>query len=43
MDYPEYRAKRRTITTPHGEFAYVDVGEVCRRSSSTAPEPEKQR
>jgi pimeloyl-ACP methyl ester carboxylesterase len=27
MDYQEYRAETRAITTPHGEFAYVDVGE----------------
>jgi pimeloyl-ACP methyl ester carboxylesterase len=27
MDYAEYQAARRTITTPHGDFAYVDVGE----------------
>jgi pimeloyl-ACP methyl ester carboxylesterase len=27
MDYREYQAEKRTITTPHGQFAYVDVGE----------------
>jgi pimeloyl-ACP methyl ester carboxylesterase len=27
MDYGEYRAATKRIRTPHGEFAYVDVGE----------------
>jgi pimeloyl-ACP methyl ester carboxylesterase len=27
MDYGEYQAERKTISTPHGEFAYVDVGD----------------
>jgi pimeloyl-ACP methyl ester carboxylesterase len=27
MNYPEYKAERKTVTTPHGEFAYVDVGD----------------
>jgi pimeloyl-ACP methyl ester carboxylesterase len=27
MDYHEYKAEKKAITTPHGEFAYVDVGE----------------
>ena len=27
MDYAEYQAEKQTVSTPHGEFAYVDVGE----------------
>jgi pimeloyl-ACP methyl ester carboxylesterase len=27
MDYREYKAELQKITTPHGEFSYVDVGE----------------
>jgi pimeloyl-ACP methyl ester carboxylesterase len=27
MTYEEYRSLRRTVTTPFGEFAYLDVGE----------------
>ena len=26
MDYREYQGEMETVTTPHGEFAYVDVG-----------------
>ena len=27
MDYSEYQAELKTVTTPHGQFAYVDVGD----------------
>lgn len=27
MDYREYQAELKALSTPHGEFAYVDVGE----------------
>jgi pimeloyl-ACP methyl ester carboxylesterase len=27
MDYSEYQAERKTINTPHGQFAYIDVGD----------------
>ena len=27
MDYSEYQAERKTVTTPHGRFAHVDVGD----------------
>ncbi len=27
MDYGEYQAEKKAITTPYGEFAYVDVGQ----------------
>ena len=27
MDNRDYQAALRTVTTPHGEFAYIDVGE----------------
>src|SRR5215208_8278172 len=27
MTYEEYKQLRKTVSTPHGEFAYVDVGE----------------
>ena len=27
MDYRDYQAALRTVRTPHGEFAYIDVGE----------------